>query len=158
LLSPDNLESARPFFSPSLAEYNILSGKSLFLLWLFFRRLALGLPTALQVDDAYALLFHEGGVHQFEDPNNNVACDALVFPSGEHPKRIWALVNTSQNLSEPAKVFKDGPFFVVDATYPRSNRLEWVNEARYENFCMRPWSLSEVIQACVDLASGGSQN
>jgi hypothetical protein len=118
-------------------------------------RLVLGLPTVLQVRSTYAILFCEDGVFQFKDLNEETKYSALKVPSGDHSKRIWALINTNPDLLEPAPMFKhSGPFFVVNATSPYSDRLEWLNAVGQDTFYMKSWSLSEIIQAYVDLASG----
>ena len=131
----------------------------MFLLWLLMHRLVLGLPTALQIDGSYAILFHQGGVSQFRDPNDRLAYVKLGFPLGDHRKRIWALVDTNPDLSEPGKIFRHNkPFFIVDATSPRSNHLELLDQVAQKAFFMKPWSWSEILQAYVDLASGDSQN
>jgi hypothetical protein len=96
-----------------------------FLCWLLIRRLALGLPTALQLDNPYALIFHQGGVSKFGNPSDPLAYHALAFPYGEHPKRIWALIDTDSWRREPADVFNcDGPFFVVNTTMFISTTLD----------------------------------
>ena len=130
------------------------------MLRLLLHRLALRLPTALQVKNSYAILFHEGGVSEFADLDNHLIYGALKPPPGGDPRRkVWALVNTNKFLSDPADIFKDHEiFFVVDATSPRSEHLGWLNKINHQKFYMKPWSLSEIIQAYVDLASGGSQH
>ena len=40
------------------------------LLWLLMRRLALGLPTVLQLNHTPPLLFHEHGICQFVHPDD----------------------------------------------------------------------------------------
>ena len=130
------------------------------MLRLLLRRLALRLPTALQVHNNFAILFHEGGVSEFASLDKPSVYNALRSLSGGDPKqKVWALVNTSEFLSDPADIFKDHEiFFVVDATSPRSEHLEWLDKINHQKFYMKPWSLSEIIQAYVDLASGGSQH
>ena len=130
------------------------------MLRLLLHRLALRLPTALQVKNSYAILFHEGGVSEFADLDNHLIYGALKPPPGGDPRRkVWALVNTNKFLSDPADIFKDhGTFFVVNVTSPHPEHLEWLSQIDYEDFYMKPWSLSEIIQAYVDLASGGSQH
>ena len=129
------------------------------MLQLLLRRLALRLPTALQVDDSFAILFHEGGVSEFANLDKCAIYDVLQPPPrGDPERKFWALVNTSEFLPNPTKIFKDHEtFFVVNATSPHSKHLDWLNKINHQNFYMKPWSLSEIIQAYVDLASGGSQ-
>jgi len=71
-------------------------------------------------------------------------------------RRIWALVDSSPVLPKPAPIFQDeSPFFVVNAASPRSEYLDWLNKVGPRRFYMSPWSISEVLQAYVDLVSVG---
>lgn len=123
-------------------------------------RLALELPTALQVDSSYAILFHKGGVSEFTQLGDHLSYSALYPPrgSGSRSSRIWVLVDSDPALFEPAIIFRDhSPFFIVDAMSPHPDYLKWPKPLNKHNFYMKPWSISEVLQAYVDLASGGSQ-
>ena len=124
------------------------------------RRLALGLPTALQVHKNWAILFHEAGVSNFANLDDPQFYDALTFPPGNESGRIWALVDVSLLLPEPAGIFKRrGPFFVVDAMTSCSNvNPAWLGEINKKYFCMKPWSFLGILQAYVDLSSGNPQN
>ena len=118
------------------------------------RRLAIGLSTILQIHKDYAILFHERGVSQLNNLRLPSAYRALWFPLDVPPNRIWALVNLNPCLPEPAGIFKHpGTFFVVNATYHGSDRIEWMEGPRHLMFYMKPWSLSEVLQAYAVLAS-----
>jgi hypothetical protein len=121
------------------------------------RRLAFKLPTVLQINASYAILFHEDGVSEFTSlvgAHNYEVFDFLP----EHPsRRIWALVDSKPSLLQPADIFQDGSsFFVVDAVYPRSEH-NWLKKVGHDCFYMKPWSLSEVLQAYVGLVSRGSR-
>jgi len=71
-------------------------------------------------------------------------------------RRIWALVDSSPILPKPAPIFQDeSPFFVVNAVSPRSEYLDWLNKVGPRRFYMSPWSISEVLQAYVDIVSVG---
>ena len=61
-----------------------LLGKSIFLLWLLIRRLALHLPTVLQVTTGRVILFHEAGVSEFTDHDDHPAFDAFMSPPEEY--------------------------------------------------------------------------
>ncbi|KAF9647700.1 hypothetical protein BDM02DRAFT_3129593 [Thelephora ganbajun] len=118
-------------------------GKSIFLMWLLMRRLALRLPTALQTTESYAILFHEGGVSPLT-LDNTVFYTRLPYPSN----RVWALVDLNPDLQEPANLFKHPtPFFVVGAISPRSGDLTWLTTINHSNFYMKSWTVSEVLQA-----------
>ena len=138
------------------------------------RRLARGLPTALQINNDYAILFHEGGVSEFtylDDPLSYGALQSLSEGDpkqvevdagriGGDPKRkVWALIDTNFHLLEPADIFKcSRSFFVVDVkSSPSGSDPRWLNKVHVNFFYMKPWSLSEILQAYVDLASGSSQ-
>jgi len=115
-------------------------------------RLALGLPTALQIDSSYAILFHGRGVLELQNFKTGIDYDALNFPRRDPSRRIWALVDSNPQLLEPAGIFMhQTSFFVVDAVSSCSKHLEWLKKLGHEKFYMEPWSLSEVIQAYVDL-------
>lgn len=120
------------------------------------RRLALELPTALQVEKDHAILFHGRGTSRFLLHDSSFSYMRLKFPPHDSG-RIWALVDSNQDLFEPAPVFRKGkPFFVVEAASPRLPRLEWVKKVISRSFYMKTWDLSEILQAYVTPPSGGS--
>jgi len=123
-------------------------GKSVFLLRLLLRRLALKLPTVLQIRSSYALLFHEGGVKEFQlGAYGYNELESEMGPLG----RIWALVDFNDDLIKPSSVFKDGPFFVVLAAPPRPSCTDWARGRAFRFFYMKPWSFSEALQVYVNL-------
>lgn len=125
-----------------------------FLFWLLVRRLVLGLPTALQVDKPYAILFHDKGVSEFRHLTSHPEYDALEFLPDNPSYRIWALIDSNTLLPEPAGIFvHNSCFFVVNAGSPRSKHRDWQKKIGCDFFYMNPWSLSEVIQACMYLSS-----
>lgn len=77
---------------------------------LLLKRLALGLPTALQISPTCGLLFHEGGVKIFaqlgtQDYNyTELGCNAALLA------RVWLLVDSNNEFRAPAKIFIDGGF------------------------------------------------
>jgi len=108
------------------------------------RRLALKLPTALQIEPEHALLFHETGVKEFQHPGGVASYTPLRSGRGP-PGRIWALVDSNWRVQEPAPVFQGDPF-VVEATSPRPACHEWTRRVRFNFFYMKPWSFAEVLQ------------
>ena len=120
------------------------------------RRLAYRLPTVLQVDPDSVILFHEDGVSQLTRPGNDLPYTPLfTFTAAE---RIWALVDMSPALQDPAAILKyDSPFFVVNASSPRSEDREWFWRVYHDMFYMNPWSISELLQAYVGMVSEGLQ-
>ena len=121
------------------------SGKSVFLLLLLLRRLAAGLPTALQINSTYALLFYYGGVVNFTRLSEAAAYSSLDAPNPA--ARIWTLVDSSNDLLKPTGAFStSGPFYVVAAASPRADRIAWTSKVQRYFFYMKPWSFSEFIQ------------
>ncbi|KAF9648091.1 hypothetical protein BDM02DRAFT_3187371 [Thelephora ganbajun] len=128
-------------------------GKSVFLLRILLRRLALKLPTALQIRPNHALLFCRGGVKEFSRLENRSVYHPLKSEHGP-PGRIWVLVDSNRELHEPAPAFQEGFFFVVEVSSPRPSRHEWIRGIRSMSFYMKSWSFMEVLQAQVDLPAG----
>ena len=119
------------------------------------RRLALGLPTALQINESYAVLFHESGVSELTMLVDDFEYVSLGCPSG----RIWALIDSNLNLPGPAGIFKrtSPAFFVVIAVSPRSKGLGWLKKMACDRFYMKSWTDSEVLQAYANLVFRGSR-
>lgn len=114
------------------------------------KRLSQRLPTALQLEPDVAFLFHEHGVCRFTDPNHRDHYMPLESPKFD---RIWALVDSNQNLMQPAGLFNTGaPFFVVESASSRPPRLRWLSKVKAITFHMKRWTFSEVLQAFVDLS------
>jgi len=136
-----------PTFSRSAipgSQY-LSSGKSIFLLLLLLQRLALKLPTIVQISRWDPVLFYKNGVKQLGQPNSGAAYTA--FLSWDHPfRRIWALVDTDRYLSGPSRALRTGPFFVVEVTPPYHPHFNWIRDLRSKTFYMKPWSFSEVLQ------------
>ena len=111
------------------------------------QRLSLKLPTALQIEEGCAILFHQGGTSRF------VSLSEATRYSGLGPDnssgRIWALVDSSQALPEPARLFCAGkPFFFVGAV-SRQSHFGWAKKVGHQHFYMKTWALPEVLQAYV---------
>jgi hypothetical protein len=137
-----------PPLALSSAELDLQTGKSVFLMWLLMRRLALGLPTALQVRADCVMLFHEGGTSQFLFPERDIRYLGLKFPQIDCSKRIWALVDSNQHPTEHVGIFcYRKPFFVVEAVSPRQEGLDWIIEVYPAYYDMKPWTSSEVPEA-----------
>jgi len=66
---------------------------------------------------------------------------------GSPPDRIWALVDSRHESLESADIFRDGPFFVVEAASPHPVHQRWANRTPVKYFYMKPWSFAEVLQA-----------
>ena len=115
-------------------------------------RLMLGLPTALQVGNSYAILFHDGGVSEFKFLTRHPDYRALRFPPEHCSRRIWVLGDSNSLLPEPASIFGyNAPIFVLDAASPRSKHLRWLDKVGHQKFYVKPWTISEVLQTDVGL-------
>jgi hypothetical protein len=130
----------------TIGSHPICLGKSVFLILLLLRRLALGLPTGLKMDSHYSLLFWEGGVLEFRETATIAYTTLRGTP--DPLSRIWVLVDSKKDLSRPTgPSFSDpGPFFVVVAASPR-DRFQLVKKTINCSFIMKPWTFSEVLQA-----------
>ena len=128
----------------------------MFLIWLLMKRLSLKLPTALQVGNGYAILFHDGGTSQFASVTEAIYYIRLRFD--DPSSRIWALVDSNNDLLEPAPIFRvRGPFFVIEAA-SRWNSFEWAKKVYRRHFYMKTWTFSEVLQAYVTPAQGSQHS
>jgi hypothetical protein len=105
------------------------------------RRLALGLPTVLQLNHNPPLLFHEHGVCRFAHPKDKLGSEVSF------PDKIWALVDSNQYAAEPATVLQSDIFFVIGAVPFSAPYLQWIDGRAACHFFMKPWSFSEVLQA-----------
>ena len=124
------------------------------------RRLTLKLPTVLQIHRSSAILFYEGGVAELTDREVAFSYRELVSSLGRQnlgQRRIWAIVDLGPQLQEPTGIFTLGsPFFVVNGMSPGSKQ-EWHRKVHRRRFFMKPWSISEMLQAYVGLAPGAPQ-
>ena len=109
------------------------------------RRLALGLPTVLQVfKPKYAVLFHERGTVGFKHLG-------LQSPPGFGQdlgsRRLKPILLESCTDIQ----LWSGPFFTVEAACAHEHS-KWVNAVPSEWFYMKTWSFSEFLQASVALS------
>lgn len=133
----------------TLATPDLHLGKSVFLLWLLMRRLALGLPTVFQYRANHAILFHQGGTRSFRHLDDLSPYRGLKVPPLNHG-RVWALIDSCWLDPAPAPVFQNSvPFFTVEAASPHKRYLEWTEDVAYRLFYMKTWDFSEVVQASV---------
>jgi hypothetical protein len=115
------------------------------LLWLLMRRLALGLPTVLQLNHHPPLLFHEHGVCRFARPMDRLGSNV------SSADKIWALVDSNRYAAGPATVLQSEHFFVVEAVPFSPPYLQWMDDRTACCFFMKQWSFSEVLQAYVEI-------
>jgi len=123
-----------------------------FSLWFLMCHLALNLPTVLQIEISYTILFHKGSVSQFTNLNHYHSYHLLQFPPEKCLYWIWDLIDLNLNLQEPSSIFRYGlPFFTVCMAPLHSENLGWINKLGYRRFYMKPWSILVVVQVYVDL-------
>jgi len=110
-------------------------------------RLALRLPTGLQTEETTVLLFHEGGVSEFQHIDDPSYFEGL-FPTSGPAGRIWILVDSNDRLFKPAPIFRmcGGPFFVVEAVSACQKRKDWTTRLLADLWYMKIWSFAEVLQ------------
>ena len=77
---------------------------------------------------------------------HNMSPYSSLWGDDGHLGRIWALVDSNRDVQEPASIFRRGPFFVVQAASPRPMRRDWTKGIQSEDFYMKPWTFSEVLQ------------
>jgi hypothetical protein len=138
-----------PFLCRSaVADRLTFKGKSFFLFYYLFKNLLAAQPTALQTDKNSFLLFIEDGVHLIRFSSNTATYDIqsqlrnLGCSNG-----IVALVDSSEKSPSPAPVFTDSrfPFYVIQATAPRSSRWEdWLDQRSASVVVMKPCSWTEI--------------
>ena len=88
---------------------------------------------------------------EFADLHSPAAYSPLG-PGDDGPLgKIWALVASDWHVREPAYIFQKGRFFVVEAAPPGPTLRRWTRKHRCEDFYIRPWSFSEVLQAYANL-------
>lgn len=100
----------------------------------------------------HALLFCSQGVYEFEQLSHAGPFTGLNYNPSDPHSSIWALIDLGLDLVQPADVFVErSPFFVVEATSPRSDRLDWTGGLPPRFFYMNPWEFPEVAKAYADL-------
>ena len=101
------------------------------------------------------ILFHEGGTFELTQPKALGVYSILGSTSSTPLERIWALVDTNTNLSNPAPIVRDNSrFYVVDAVSIGSGDLEWVKKVGCDFFYQKPWSPEEILQVYVGILLG----
>ena len=84
---------------------------------------------------------------EFAELNSTGTYAKFKPKAGDSQNRIWALVDSGQDVHQPALVFQQTAFFVVEASSPCPARHEWTDRIGPKFFYMKLWSFSEVLQA-----------
>jgi len=124
-------------------------GKTILLHYILAKRLLEKKPTILQNSSHYLIFFHAGGV-RIQNPLTTVGSDDTEY------QNTWALVDINPIVERPADMLgPESPFFVVMASSPRAFRLRNLQKHRRPTayWLMKPFTLAELIQASVVLAS-----
>lgn len=113
----------------------------MFLYYVLYPRLQRKIPTAFQRESSGFYYFSAEGVTTFHHVTGNRL--GASIPAG-----TWALVASSTTFVQPAEYIRSegSPFFVVQATSPRSIRWNsWIKEkAPVELFFMNPFTFPEL--------------
>ncbi|KAF8509069.1 hypothetical protein BU17DRAFT_99245 [Hysterangium stoloniferum] len=111
-------------------------GKSLFLLYLLFRRLEEQEPVALQIDADEFVLFSMNGVSL----HSGKASSAYDIPKG-----AWALSDSWGELLGPCNAFRTPRAHVIHTSSPSSRRWkEWKKQLSADMYIMDIWLLEEL--------------
>ncbi|KAF8519742.1 hypothetical protein BU17DRAFT_47470 [Hysterangium stoloniferum] len=111
-------------------------GKSLFLLYLLFRRLEEQEPVALQIDADEFVLFSMNGV--------SVHSGKTSF-ADYIPKGAWALSDSWGEVLWPCSAFQSPRAHVIHTSSPSSHRWkDWVKRLSADMYIMDIWSLEEL--------------
>jgi hypothetical protein len=125
-------------------------GKTTLLYYILVNRLLERKPTIFQKEPDVLFLFDDNGVREL-----NPSMD--VDPSLGIHRNTWALVDCNRRVHEPAALLArdTSPYFLVIASSPRASRWEGVEKdrGRIALWFMKPFTLAELIQASVFLAS-----
>jgi hypothetical protein len=133
-----------------LADMIAPEGKPSFLSYYLFKNLLAAQPTALQTDKNSFLLFIKDGVYLIRFSSSTPIYDIQSQLRNHGCKKgIVALVDSSEKIPSPAPVFTDSrfPFYVIQATAPRSSRwVDWLEQRLASVVVMKPCSWSEIYK------------
>lgn len=118
----------------------ILSGKTLFLIYVLVVRLGRKHAVALQFPDGRPLyaLFHASGV-SFHSLHDSRTLDK--FPN------LWALTDSNAHVEGPSGIFLGTPdeIRVIQTTSPKEARWkEWSKQTQASGYVMDIWSAKEI--------------
>ena len=116
--------------------------------YILVKRLLEKKPTVLQNHSDVVFLFNANGCQELK------VSTLVNFDQNVH-QDTWALVDINQRVGKPAEFIDSSPFFLVMVSSPKASL--WYPVMRYRGpvafWLMKPFSLAELIQASVFLAS-----
>ena len=126
-------------------------GKTILLYYILVKRLLEKKPTVFQYKPNVVFIFNDKGLHA-RRPSSHCEPDLSGYQD------TWALVDTNENITQPADFILSSKFFLVMTSSPTPSR--WYNVQMYRApvtlWFMKPFSLVELLQASVFLASNSS--
>ncbi|OBZ68928.1 hypothetical protein A0H81_11004 [Grifola frondosa] len=121
-------------------------GKSLFLIYVLFKKLLAGEPVLFQqYEPEKIFIFCETGVFTYparEDPS-----DLAELAETHGFSRAIALVDSNDQINKPPSCIKlPSPIFVVQTPSPAQEHRKWSKEKKHVTTrVMRPWSWPEIL-------------
>jgi len=132
--------------------FHFPTGKSLLLYYILCKRLKARQTTIIQPDKKLAFLFTSEGV-KLTDPTKSVDFGVVVT------KGTWYLFDASEaSVTPPPMFYRERPtglecFTIVAASPRRKYLADWEKRGGpHDKYYMRPFSLTELIQAWVQIS------
>ncbi|KIK61791.1 hypothetical protein GYMLUDRAFT_577853 [Collybiopsis luxurians FD-317 M1] len=114
-------------------------GKTHFIHYIWVLRICLDLPTILC--ESQELLLWKNG-HLYGTRLTDLSFSLLQ----EYvPEDTWCLFDSNNEVAEVPYVMYKYPCFILQASFPRENRLEWTRKTSVTFFLMREWSADELV-------------
>ncbi|KAF8211468.1 hypothetical protein K438DRAFT_2011012 [Mycena galopus ATCC 62051] len=113
-------------------------GKTSFLALIFHLRVAANLPTLYMATENSAIIFKNEQLGELKNPTD-------VGLALNMPPETWCLIDSTRSLTAVPGAIQQNKMFIVQATSPRGDRMEYAKKLRSQICLMRPWSLEELI-------------
>lgn len=131
-------------------EYALLifccAGKTIWLSFLLIMHVLSGLPTIYQTEKDKFYIFTNDGVSKV---STHVDMHQLKQAL---PANTWCLLDSNTELDDGPGRFIPTKFFMIQTASAREKNLRWRSKAEHNIlYFMRPWTLAELIVACVSL-------
>lgn len=132
-------------------------GKTTWLYLVLVLRLHARLPTIYQFGTRQILFFDDHGASLLKRDLDSDALTPFLKRNGHdgNPTRVWALVDSNQELISVDQAYYSHRIFTVQTPSPRQDRIQWTKKLNgpYQRFILAPWILSELICAWVQICS-----